>query len=114
MALAENKSREDTLTGNCTLANNNKHVEGKMEFIESSNQNGGTRHYASWKRPFGLRGFRWSPLATSTAEPIKHTKEPPGHEFDPATRNSFANHYSSFASRPPLRTPHWLSPTLAL
>ena len=71
MALAENKSREDTLTGNCTLANNNKHVVGKIEFIESSNQNGGTRHYASGKRPFGQRGFRWSPLATFTAEPAR-------------------------------------------
>ena len=34
MALAENKSREDTLTGNYTLANNNTHVGGKMEFID--------------------------------------------------------------------------------
>ena len=59
-----------------------------MEFIESLNQNGGTRYYASWKRPFGLRGFHWSPLATSTAEPIKHTKEPSGHELDPATHDS--------------------------
>ena len=34
MALAENKSQEDTLTGNYTLANNNTHLGGKMEFIE--------------------------------------------------------------------------------
>ena len=34
MALAENKSREDTLTGNYTLANGNKHVGGKIEFID--------------------------------------------------------------------------------
>ena len=41
MALAENKSREDTLTGNYTLANNNTHVGGKMEFIEK----------VRWRRP---------------------------------------------------------------
>ena len=41
MALAENKSREDTLTRNYTLANNNTHVEGKMEFIEK----------VIWRRP---------------------------------------------------------------
>ena len=34
MELAENKSREDMLTGNYTLANDNKHVEGKIEFID--------------------------------------------------------------------------------
>ena len=41
MALAENKSREDTFTGNYTLANNNTHVGGKMEFIEK----------LKWRRP---------------------------------------------------------------
>ena len=34
MALAENKSREDTLTENYTLANDNKHVGDKIEFID--------------------------------------------------------------------------------
>ena len=41
MAVAENKSREDTLTGNYTLANNNTHVRGKMELIEK----------VRWRRP---------------------------------------------------------------
>ena len=41
MALAENKPREDKLTGNYTFANNNTHVGGKMEFIEK----------VRWRRP---------------------------------------------------------------
>ena len=41
MAVAENKSREDTLTGNYTLANNNTHTGDKMEFIEK----------VRWRRP---------------------------------------------------------------
>ena len=88
MALAENKSREDTLTGNYTLANNNTHVGGKMEFIDFESR---------WRLPpffvvaASLLSAAWLSLGfshTPATGPAKHKKEPPGHELDPTTHDS--------------------------
>ena len=53
-----------------------------------SNQDGGCRHFAQSER---LSSAAWLSLGFSRAlatEPGKHTKEPPGHELDPATHDS--------------------------
>ena len=105
MALAENKSREDTLTGNYTLANNNTHVGGKMEFIEFKSR---------WRLPSfcvvaaSLLSAAWLSLGfsyTPTTGPAKHKEETPGHELDPATQTK-ASTPTSHSTRTKSSPPH--------
>ena len=54
----------------------------------TSNQDRGSRHFALSGR---LSSAAWLSLGfsrTPATGPAKHTKEPPGHELDPATHDS--------------------------